>query len=262
MKKIIFFLIAALMVCGSADARKSKSSSKRKTSTALTVTKGETKDYYDYLKTQIFKLRKGEGNELTIEYPISGKGMLVNTIRTNIAFDLDDTYTGSLDNPEALMKAVMKNKKNPTFGMDGESLDEEIKVAYANPRIITYELRGDIYMGGAHGSHFDIGVTYLVENVDVFNVGMLPPIQKMRPYILKGLAKYFDTNVAGLGDILMGDPNDIDYPEYVFITDKGINFVYGEYEIGPYAIGLPRAIVPATDEIINMLTPEGQKFFR
>ena len=83
----------------------------------------------------------------------------------------------------------------------------------------------------------------------------------MRPYILRGLAEYFGCSINELSDYVF-EINALEYPATVYITAQGITFIYQQYEITAYVYGIPTAVVPATVEVVDMLTAAGQKFFR
>lgn len=265
LKKVIGILLISMMAIGvtlDVDAKTTKKSGKRGSSShTLTVKKEAIKNYGDYLTTQIFSVKKGKDNSLIIEYPISGNPALVNAMRESIKQDLYPTFTGSLETPEALMRSVMKQVKDVSFGEEGESLSEEIKVIYSTPDLITLESSGYSYAGGMHGMYWDMGNTFLVNDGTVLDIDMFPPISNMRSKILEGIADEQDVSVSDLDDFIY-NPYEIDYPVTVYLTEKGINFVYQPYDIGPYSSGIITSVVPATPEVINMMTPQGQRFFK
>ena len=75
------------------------------------------------------------------------------------------------------------------------------------------------------------------------------------------MAKDRDVSVNDLDNILF-NIDEIDYSGVVYLTEEGINFVYQPYEIAPYSEGIITSVVPATSEVINMMTPQGQRFFK
>lgn len=263
MKKVMILMMALGFIFGTLtlEAKTTKKGSSRKTSSTLPVTKGETKQYGDYLTTQSFYIKKGKENEIKLEYPVSGNPRLVNAMRNRIKESLNSEFTGELDSPEALMRSALKGKRDVSYGQDGESLNEDIHVVYSTPEIITLGDTGYSYMGGAHGSSWNVPTTFLVEDGTEFNQDMFPDISKFRPYILKGLAKSFDIPQSELGEWIFS-PEDVDYPGTITIDSDGIYFIYQQYEIGPYSLGIPEAVVPATPDVINLLTPQGRRFFQ
>lgn len=254
--------MAAMVMAGTADAQSRKKSTggkKKKGNVALvSVTKGDVKDYGDHLTTQVFTARKGKDNEVKVEYPIGGNPVLVSAIRNMIKESLNDKFTGSLDNPEALLRGVLKDKKDMKPGSDGESLSQEIVVDYSNPSIVTFTDEGYVYMGGAHGMPWKTGKTFLTTDGSTLEIDMLPAYSKMKPYIRKALAKEYGVN--DLGDVLFDGSGPDEYPQTIYVTDKGLTFIYQAYEIAPYSAGMPTAVVPLTNEVISLL-PEAAKRF-
>lgn len=265
MKKVIYLLTLVLFFSVSAEAqtRKKTSKTKKTTTSVLPVTKGAVNEYGDDLTTQIFTIKKGKENKIVIEYPIAGNPQLVRAMRQYIKNSLNDKFTGSLESPEALLRDVMKTKKDVSFGQEGESIEQEIFVTFHNPDIITLEDKGYSYMGGAHGMPWSTGATFLKSDGTELSKSMFPSISRMRPYILEGLGKYFEVSPSQLsGDYIFGNANEIDYPAVPFIVNKdGINFIYQPYEISPFSSGIPVAIVQPTAQILEMLTPAGRRFF-
>lgn len=266
MKKVVLLLIMALALTGIVEAqtRKKSSSGKRKaqTSSVLPVTKGEVKQYGDYLTTQIFTVKKGKENEVKVEYPIAGNPVLVDSIRVNIKNNVNPQFTGSLATPDALLRSALKGKRDVSFGQEGESLSQEMLVVYSNPNIITFSDEGYSYYGGAHGMPWVSGNTILVSDGSLLTIDMMPSFYKMKSYIRKGLAKSWDIRESELSNYIDNPDGPEDYPGTVYITDKGLVFIYQPYKIAPYAAGAPTAVVPLTQEVINLLPPAAQRFVK
>lgn len=266
MKKIVLLLILAMAFTTATEAqtRKKSGSGKKKSSSAavLPVTKGETKQYGDYLTTQLFTVKKGKDNKVEIEYPISGDPVLVNAIRKKIKDSVNDKFTGSLDTPDALMRSALKGKKDVKFGQEGESLSQEIKVVYSSPEVITFTDNGYWYGGGAHGMPWSTGKTFLVADGSILTSDMLPSFSKMKPYIRKGFAKSYGVRESEVGDYLFDSNGPDDYSGTVFVTDQGLVIIYQPYEISPYSSGAPTAVIPLAEEIINLFPAKGKRFIK
>lgn len=260
MKKIIYLLLAALMVTGIAAAQtRKKSKTKKKTTSAavLPVTKGETKEYGNYLTTQVFTVKKGN-NDVKIEYPVSGNSALVNSIRKYIKNAVNRNFTGSLETPNALITSLVKKYS----GRSEDYIAVEIGVIYSNPNIVTFSNNGYEYAGGAHGMSWFDGATFLTANGEELNINMMPSFSKLRPYILEGMAKYYKRSVSDLRDILYNVDELKEYPQTVYIDKDGLTFIYQPYEIAPYMAGAPTSVIPLTSEIINMLPDKAQQFVK
>lgn len=264
MKKILFILIAVIVVTGTVGAQSRKKSSgshkKKNTASVLPVAKGEVRDYGDVLTTQVFTVKKGKENEVKVEYPVAGNPTLVNSIRNKIKDSVNEDFTGSLDSPEALLRSALKDKRDMKFGEEGESLSQNIMIIYSNPDIITYSEQKYTYMGGAHGMPLATGQTFLISDGSTLNIDMLPPFSKLRPYIMKGLAESYGVGEKDLDSILF-DPSGLsEYPTTVYATDRGLEFVYQPYEIAPYSAGTPRVVVPFTTDVVNLLSDSAKRF--
>ena len=267
MRRLIYFLLALVMLVGTADAQSRKkksgnSTAKKSTSSVLPVTKGAVKKYGNYLTTQSYTIKKGKDNEITVEYPIAGNPKLVNAIRSYIKESLDyqSKFTGSMETPEAFLRYVMKGYKDVKYGGDGESIQAEIKVIYNNPTIITLEDKAYSYGGGVHGMYGEVGKTFLVSDGTLLTEEMLPPISSMREYILQGIADDLEIPVSDLSDTVgIYAPYSIEYGN-VSITDEGLVFKYQPYEIGPWSAGVIKGTVDI-DDVEDMLSEEVLRFF-
>ena len=124
------------------------------------------------------------------------------------------------------------------------------------------------YAGGAHGG--TIGDTYTYDKAtgkevkDVLDPALVKT-EAMQAKIRKGLCEYFKCKDEELNDNLqIGNPFEpkdkkdvvIPWPETKpFLTKDGVCFVYQQYEIAPYAAGMPSFTLPY-DEVKKDLLVE------
>ena len=143
------------------------------------------------------------------------------------------------------------------------SADAEIYMSYeANVRktgetahYLNYNSNTYTFEGGAHGSATDYSVNIdkatgkvLKETVDTTQVKALQPILR------KGVLRYFkaqgdkDITEKNLGDYLFIEKGIIPLPKYApYLAKDGVHFIYQQYEIGPYAMGMVSFVVPYSD---------------
>jgi len=132
------------------------------------------------------------------------------------------------------------------------------KILQAQGKVVTVVLNSSSYLGGAHGSaaqhyyNFD-----LKEQKQVKLEDLLRPQQKAT---LEKLAhEAFKTWVT---DSKLAD-NVADYEQAwpfklsnnFLLGEQGLILQYGEYEIGPYVVGLPRLVIPY-DQLQDVLKEE------
>ncbi|MBO4656877.1 MAG: DUF3298 domain-containing protein [Bacteroidales bacterium] len=119
------------------------------------------------------------------------------------------------------------------------------------------------YMGGAHGGVSGMGdITFDKRNGKIFtNFLKADALEPMQGLIEKGLAEYFeepDDTAASVREHLFLEEGDttIPFPAWTPSPDRyGLNFTYQQYEIAPYAMGMPSFTIPY-DEVKPFLTPE------
>jgi len=119
------------------------------------------------------------------------------------------------------------------------------------------------YMGGAHGSHSGAGsLTFDKKNCIQFrNFIKERTLGELQPIIRKGLLQYFadtgdDISDRTLDEYLFDHDGPIAIPTLAPCPEKdGLTFTYQQYEIAPYACGIPSFTVPY-EEIKPFLTRE------
>ena len=199
----------------------------------------------------------GEENSKTKPFPrlTDGKAMInyyakiacENVIRT---FD-DVDYPDSKCPPELSMFVLKGNETS---------------------RYITYVSSFYLYSGGAHGMYSEYAVNF-DKKTGVILRDILNPkdIKALQPILRSGLESFFrkfdvvdgEKDVEGCikadMDNLFIENGIIPLPKSgVYLSPEGLVFIYGQYEIGAYAIGTPTFTVPY-NKIEKFLSPEAQR---
>lgn len=112
-----------------------------------------------------------------------------------------------------------------------------------------------IYMGGAHGGVTGAGsLTYDKKTGERIEAFLDPDcVEDIQPLIRKGLTDYFtsgdmDVTEENLNDFLLLDGDLIPLPSWQpFPSKDGLVFTYQQYEIAPYAEGMPAFTIPYED---------------
>jgi len=134
---------------------------------------------------------------------------------------------------------------------------------YETDRYVVFNSTDYVYLGGAHGGvtgqgspTFDKKDGSLVK--DFLREDAREPMQKI---LLGGLLEYFADNEGmvteeNIFDYLFVDNRSIPYPEWApHPAADGLCFVYQQYEIAAYAMGMPSFTIPY-DTIRPYLTPQ------
>lgn len=123
-----------------------------------------------------------------------------------------------------------------------------------------------LYMGGAHG-----GITG--SGPHTFNLRTGKPVRKfisdaalmpLQDELKKGLLRYFsecgeELTENQMFEQLFIEDGIIPLPEYSLApADSGLTFTYKEYEIAPYAVGMPSFTIPF-EALEPFLTPEARE---
>ena len=125
-----------------------------------------------------------------------------------------------------------------------------IRKVYEGVKFVTFATTASTYMGGAHPSSSYSGVTFTKADgskvgYDIFkDTGS----KEFRAVVTDGLKKYFNVKTdKDLKNCLIDVDNvkKIPLPKSApMFTERGIELVYGQYEIAPYAAGMPTVVIP------------------
>ena len=133
----------------------------------------------------------------------------------------------------------------------------EVKMECNTDDFITLTYGYSVYSGGAHGGYMCDGATF--NKADGrrlgWNVIDLSKKDKLIALIREGLKEYFEVKTDAELDEMLQLYDDPDTPEdeaatlplpktEPYLTEKGMVFIYQQYEIACYAAGLPTCIIP------------------
>lgn len=233
-------LMVSAVTCMEAASRKTKARSNA--NSGIVIKKGATHTYADgALKTQEFTYKRGDFS-YKIEYPVGGNVALVNNMRDWIKTKMARDYSGSLNTPDGLIKKSLSSaKKN-----EAVEASKQVEISYSNDKIININYKDYEYWGGTHGRSSDVTASFSIADATPLTKDMLP-FNSLRSYILQELAQDYDL------DCLQIDEDIVDYGT-PYVLDDDLHIIYGEYEIGPFAWGMPHIIFPLS-QIRNLLSP-------
>lgn len=200
-------------------------------------------------------------NDETGDYKMSVQTLSDNSLAVSKAVGeyVNETLGGDYDGNTDDFKSVIKYYFDEVVADAQEAVQDppmkytdltSFSVYSEGPDYITYLYEKDEYKGGAHGGHQRYGMTFRKSDGrrigwDVFTNKYDDDFHNM---IKSGLKSFWKVDGdEQLKEYLM-DENDIyslPVPECPpLFTDEGIEFVYNQYEIAPYASGLPVFTVP------------------
>ncbi len=230
---------------------------------------------------------------VSVDWPVAGNDTLVQGIRHYILKQLDiKKYT---DIKEALEKVakVQYNELKTQWLEDREvrgiyaggmiySSYQRISVDEESDTYVTYSYCTEGFTGGAHGYATATGITiskatgkeigyeseynantmtFSIKHQNLFRSTKSAGLYKL---IKEGVKDYFsdleDHRISDeeLADMLQNVPdvNHIPVPQFPpTFTKNGLVFLYQQYEIGPYAVGMPNFCIPYK-KVLPYLTEE------
>lgn len=129
------------------------------------------------------------------------------------------------------------------------SYEANIRKTYEDNKIVTYISTIYTYSGGAHPITSITGTTITKESCVTINYNSFSQsgLNTLKNLVKTGLKEYFDvTTDKELKDMLfVDDINNIPLPaSSPFFTKDGLTVMYSQYEIAPYAAGMPTVVIP------------------
>lgn len=229
--------------------------------------------------------------DFSCDFPVSGPRVLVDSLRTFLSKEMagcvvaspdDQTVAPKTYNHLADGKGMIAYYADATF-KSLKSLgkgDEEVKrhpysislsvnKVYDTVDYVTYTSVFSLYEGGAHGMASLRGVTFDKKSGSQIGYPVdSTALKALQPILREGVKSYFvdvakndgesvsDTDIKDFMDGLFIENGIIPLPAAApYLSPDGVVFVYGQYEIGAYAIGMPTFTVPY-GKIEKYLTPE------
>lgn len=172
---------------------------------------------------------------------VTGQGMLPKKIGGNDITTLRDslmklgavTFASDREAGPALEKDMKLTEKDPSVTEACGSNYHQLNIVLANPRVIVWKsFAGGYICRAAHGNYT---TTYL--NYDVESGNLLSVADLMKPGYEEGLLRLIRQRLLENKVDLIVSLGDVKIPSDFRITDSGLQFVYGLYEIAPYASG-------------------------
>ena len=265
------FALAALILtsCNKKQAATVSSADADSTTVVAPTEKSQT----DKLTTKkIAKSLKNDAGEfdLTIDFPEGGNATLVNAIREYISESLGSTYgggeedtkqgsySGDLADGDKMADYYFDLKVKEFQAMYNEMKQDgmpeipelasstKITKDYETERVVTYLFNSYENGGGAHGGAVGSGMTFRKSDGrrvgwDMFSSG------KMQTVLRDGLKEYFEvkTDEELASNLTLTETYLLPMPVTPPIFGKdGIIVTYQQYEIAPYAAGMPSFVIP------------------
>ncbi len=265
------FALAALILtsCNKKQAATVSSADADSTTVVAPTEKSQT----DKLTTKkIAKSLKNDAGEfdLTIDFPEGGNATLVNAIREYISESLGSTYgggeedtkqgsySGDLADGDKMADYYFDLKVKEFQAMYNEMKQDgmpeipelasstKITKDYETDRVVTYLFNSYENGGGAHGGAVGSGMTFRKSDGrrvgwDMFSSG------KMQTVLRDGLKEYFEvkTDEELASNLTLTETYLLPMPVTPPIFGKdGIIVTYQQYEIAPYAAGMPSFVIP------------------
>lgn len=193
----------------------------------------------------------------------------IDKINLDINKDFAITDASTFNDQAKLLTAqsLISNKMTPIYDewvksdyiSHIENYSSQFGIDYLSEKVVSINKLVYEYTGGAHGNYATVNSVYSLENgnklkiedliIDLKSADLIKLIvDKLVKIEGRDANSYF-----GLDEISLENNN-------FYLTSKGLVFTWGIYEIGPYAIGETRVLIP-TEEIKPYLKDEYKAIF-
>ena len=261
---MFFVLTAALLaLSGCKDVPQKGNSSHSEEQADSSYTIEQTKDCYSVT------LADGSGADsahVQFVLPCYADKQVSEAIAEQVNEALGGSYEGSYSDVESMARHYltnyMKEIKEERKDYDGEMpFERDLKVwrSYETDRLVTINVQMYQYSGGAHGGTFCYGLSFRKSDGRQMGMNTLNNLvgdEGWSSMQKEGLMEYFDVKTdSALQDCLLDvETYFIPAPQMApYFSEKGLEFVYQQYEIAPYAAGLPSYTIPyrSLDKYLN-----------
>ncbi|MEI0611189.1 DUF3298 and DUF4163 domain-containing protein [Brachyspira pilosicoli] len=197
------------------------------------------------------------------------KSEIIDKINLDINKDFGITDASTFNDPTKLLtsQSLISNKMTAIYDewvksdyiSHIENYSSQFGIDYLSEKVVSINQLVYEYTGGAHGNYATINSVYSLENgnklkiedliIDLKSADLIKLIvDKLVKIEGRDANSYF-----GLDELSLENNN-------FYLTSKGLVFTWGIYEIGPYAIGETRVLIP-TEEIKPYLKDEYKTIF-
>ena len=273
-------MAAALTACGH---RASTATTADVDSASIDSIKADTLTEDDsYIEVETVKFEKSDSTaevSVLVQWPTTGDKVIVDSLRHHICDLLGDDF---IDGPEAIKKYGQNlfesqqeewhgvyDEMEPDERMGAFSKTHEITMLAQTKQYVTYFYETYMYGGGAHGYLTQVGFTF--RKSDGRQIPLLKNTNspKLAKIIKEGVRRHFSESPNKplsddeLLEFLFAEEksalNHLPLPgNPPYLSDKGMVFLYTQYEIGPYSSGIIKFEVPFKD-ILPFMTDEAKK---
>lgn len=160
------------------------------------------------------------------EYPMTGDIQIDNEIKMNIDNRLNNFYSeielGTQNEQEYSLEITYDKKKYKEY--------------------VTYILYTTVYLGGAHPNTTIETFTYKNgKRIEIMDVISKEELSKISNYVKKELLSH-----PGSVSDMIEEGTVSDYPNYrnFYYNDRGLVFIFEQYQVAPYSSGIIEVIVP------------------
>lgn len=209
---------------------------------------------------------------VSVEWPVKVGAANLTPLQDSIlaiAFDkpaltvIDEAITSYLDDYSTVAETATEIKPAQVpLSTRAYTTNVSVKTLETTPLYLSTQITSSAYLGGAHPNTVIRPLTIALDSAKVITVDNLfkpSAIEHVKALVKENLGRQLNVSGDRLTDAGLFT-NDIPLSQSVYIINSTIVFHYGQYEIGPYSMGMFDVDVYPYS-VRDWLTPLGQSLF-
>jgi hypothetical protein len=195
-----------------------------------------------------YPLFSGGDSASTAAITTSVQGLILSTVGGNAGLP----FEVALDSAGiAFCQSFVQFKRDVPESELGHDLSIVTNILFNNPKVISVEMSGNSFTGGAHPNSFATLVSFdlsrkaqaLLPTEIISDTTALLPLLQTAYKSAKGM-----TESGDIRELLYEGMNSLPMPHNICIIPEGVRFYYSDYEVAPHAVG-PADIVLSWEQL-------------
>lgn len=186
-------------------------------------------------------------SEINLQYPVFSGGAAAERLNDSVevalymAANADRALPlpAALDSAAAQLFATLRSDYAEGFRL-GYTLELKSEVLLQTNKLISLQMDGYIFSGGAHGYYYTVLNTFDIATAESLRLSeLVTDTAALRPLLERAFVDNHEEDIPNvtLKDLLLDPEQPLALPLNYCIVPSGIRFIYNPYEVAPYAVG-------------------------
>lgn len=214
---------------------------------------------YNELYCEYADSLKRSGEEIFMDWDTTCKKVKIDIVQWNeqneLGKKINEFVLKSVVDDVSKFKTIEQWLKFNHKSSYSEEMSIDFSVKAENEKFVGIEFSQEWYGGGAHGAFFYSTVYFDRKDGHVIPFSEIIQDGKLNDFTKLAGRLFFKSMTSDDIDMMEMTKETFFLPDNFSLEKEGVKFIYQQYEIGAYALGLPEFIVPMSD-CRNFIKPE------